>query len=96
MYFIPIKFVPINLCYILFNKIDLLQYPFYIYSFLPFKTILLLVSLHSPLYKSLSLLSSPVSKKPMIEIKEVDDVDSDIEMQPLSSQQPLKSALQTL
>ena len=32
----------------------------------------------------------------MIEIKEVDDVDSDIEMQPLSSQQPLKSALQIL
>ena len=53
-------------------------------------------SLLSPLYKSLSPLPSPVSKKPMIEIEKVDDVDSDIEMQPLSSQQPLKSALQTL
>jgi len=35
-------------------------------------------SLLSPLYKSLSPLPSPVSKKPMIEIEKVDDVDSDI------------------
>ena len=50
----------------------------------------------SSLYESLSPLPSPVLKKSMIEIEEIDDVESDIEMQSLSSQQPLKSALQTL
>jgi len=34
----------------------------------------------SPFYKSLSPLPSSVSKKPMIKIERVDDVDSDIEM----------------
>ena len=54
---------------------------------------------HSPLpplsYKSTSLLSTPESKKPIVEIEELNDIDSDIEMQPPSSQQSLQSSLQT-
>ena len=50
----------------------------------------------SSLYKSPSSPPFPVLKKPMIEIEEVDDIDSNIEIQSLSSQQPLQSALQTL
>ena len=44
-------------------------------------------------YKFSSPLSFPGPKKPIIEIKETDNVDSDIEIQSLSPQQP---ALQTL
>ena len=54
---------------------------------------------YSPLpslsYKPPSLTSATESKKPTIEIEEDDNVDSDVEIQLLSSQQPLKSALQT-
>jgi len=47
-------------------------------------------------YKFPSSLSFPGPKKPIVEIKEADNVDSDIEIQFLSPQQPLLSALQTL
>jgi len=40
-------------------------------------------------YKSLSTSSILEFKKPIIEIEKDDDVDSDVEMQPLSPQQPL-------
>jgi len=39
-------------------------------------------------YKSLSFIPIPGSKKSMIEIEENDNINSDIEMQPLSPQQP--------
>ena len=45
---------------------------------------------YSPLlffsYKSLSFLPSPVPKKPTVEVDEVNNVDSNVEMQPLRSQ----------
>ena len=47
-------------------------------------------------YKSISLSPTPGSKKPIVEIEEDDNVDSDIEIQPLSFQQLLWSTLQTL
>ena len=47
-------------------------------------------------YKFVSLLSTLEFKKPTVEIKENDDIDSDIEMQSLSPQWSLQSALQTL
>ena len=52
-------------------------------------------SLLSLSYKSVSI--SPIlgSKKPIVEIKKDDNVDSDVEMQLLSSQQLLQSTLQT-
>jgi len=41
----------------------------------------------SPLfYKFLSLSSSPLSKKLIVKVNEVDNVDFDVEMQPLNSQ----------
>ena len=50
-------------------------------------------SLPSLSYKSISPLPIPRFKKPTIEIEENDNVDSDVEMQPPSSQQPLQPAL---
>jgi len=54
---------------------------------------------HSPSpflsYKSISLPSTPEPKKPIVEIEETNDVDSDIEMQSPSPQQPLQPGLQT-
>ena len=47
-------------------------------------------------YKSLSLTLILESKKSTIKIEENDDVNSNVEMQPLSSQQHLKPTLQTL
>jgi len=47
-------------------------------------------------YRSLSLLFTLGSKKSTVEIEEVDDVNSDVEMQHLSSQRPMQPALQTL
>ena len=47
-------------------------------------------------YKSISLPPTSEPKKPTVEIKETSNVDSDIEMQPLSPQQPLQPGLQTL
>ena len=43
-------------------------------------------SLCSLSYKSISLLPTLKSKKPIVEIEKEEDVDSDVEMQPLSSQ----------
>ena len=43
-------------------------------------------SLPSLFYKSISLLPTLESKKPIVEIEKEEDVDSDVEMQPLSSQ----------
>jgi len=43
-------------------------------------------SLPSLSYKSISLLPTLKSKKPIVEIEEEEEVDSDVEMQPLSSQ----------
>ena len=64
----------------------------YILSF-PFKMIFLLIHLHLLfLISSLLILES---KKPIIKIKKNNYVDSDIEMQPLSSQQSLQPTLQT-
>ena len=53
-------------------------------------------SLPSLSYKSPSLTSTTKSKKPTIEIEEDDNVNSDVEIQPLSPQQTLQSVLQTL
>ena len=65
----------------------------YIFSF-PFKMIFLLIHLHLLfLISSLLILES---KKPIIKIKKDNYVDSDIKMQPLSSQQSLQPTLQTL
>jgi len=50
-------------------------------------------SLPSLSYKSPPLLPTPGSKKPTVEIEEDDDVDSNVEIQPLSPQQPLQFAL---
>ena len=55
---------------------------------------------HSPLpslsYNLISPSSTPESKKPTVEIEETNDVDSNIEMQLPSPQQPLQPSLQTL
>jgi len=53
-------------------------------------------SLPSLSYKSLFLSSLPMSKIPTVEVKEIDNVDSDIKIQPLSHQQPLQPTPQTL
>ena len=57
-------------------------------------------STHSPslslFYRFPSLSFTPGSKKPTVEVEEVDDVNSDVEMQHLSSQKPLQPALQIL
>jgi len=50
----------------------------------------------SPFYKSTSFPSTSGSRKPIVEIEETNDIDSDIEMQLSSSQQPLQPILQTL
>ena len=47
-------------------------------------------------YKSLSSLPTPRSKKPIIEIEDNDNVDSDVKIQLLSSKQSLQPALKTL
>ena len=68
----------------LLTKIDLLQYPFYTlifstqnnlppYSFLP-----------SLSYKSLSFLLPSVPKNTIVEVKEIYDIGSNVEMQPFS------------
>ena len=44
-------------------------------------------------YKFTSLSSTPGSKEPIIKIEENDNIDSDVKIQLLSSQQPLQSAL---
>jgi len=44
-------------------------------------------------YRSPSLSFTPGSKKPTVKVKEVDDVNSDVEMQYLSSQKLLQPAL---
>ena len=55
------------------------------------------LSTYSPLpslfYKSTSFPPTPGPKKPIVEIKETNDVDSDVEMQPLSPQCPLQPIL---
>ena len=51
-------------------------------------------SLSSLSYKSISFPPTPKSKKPIVEIEKNSDVDSDIEIQPLSPQQPLQPTLQ--
>jgi len=50
----------------------------------------------SPFYKSTSFPSTLESRKPIVEIEETNDIDSDVEMQLSSSQQPLQPILQTL
>ena len=52
-------------------------------------------SLLSLSYKFISLSPTLRSKKPIVEIEEDDNVNSDVEIQPLSSQQLLQSTLQT-
>jgi len=49
--------------------------------------------LSSLFYKSTSFPPTPGPKKPIVEIKETNDVDSDVEMQPLSPQCPLQPIL---
>ena len=49
----------------------------------------------SPSYKSISPPLTPGSKKPIVEIEETNDVDSNVEIQLPSSQWPLQSGLQT-
>ena len=46
-------------------------------------------------YNFPSLLSLSVPKKPIIEVEEVDNINSNVEMQSLSSQWPLQPVLQT-
>ena len=53
-------------------------------------------SLPSLSYKSISPPLTPGSKKPIVEIEETNNVDSDVEIQLPSSQWPLQSGLQTL
>jgi len=53
-------------------------------------------SLLSLSYKSTSLSPTPGFKKPTVEIEENDDINSDVEIQSPSPQQPLQPALQTL
>ena len=52
-------------------------------------------SLPSFSYKFISFLPTLEPKKPMVEIEETNDVNSNIEMQLPSSQQSLQSSLQT-
>ena len=49
-----------------------------------------------PFYKSASFPFTSGSRKPIVEIEETNNIDSDIEMQLSSSQQPLQPILQTL
>ena len=46
-------------------------------------------------YKSISSLPTPELKKPIVEIEETNDVNSDVEIQPFSPQQCLQPSLQT-
>ena len=53
-------------------------------------------SLLSLFYKSLFLSSLPMSKIPTIEVEEINNINSDIKIQPLSYQKLLQSTPQTL
>ena len=50
---------------------------------------------HSLSYKSITSPPTPGPKKPIVEIKETNDIDSNVEMQSPSPQQPLQPSLQT-
>ena len=72
---------------------DLLQYPFHT-PIPPIQNNTSTCSLSPSLfYKSTSPPSTLKSKKPIVEIEETNDVDSDIEMQLPSSQQSLQPVL---
>ena len=81
----------------LLEKIDLLQYLFYLHSFLLSKNNSSTHSLLSSLfYKFIFPPLTPGPKKPAVEIEETNNVNSDIEMQLSSPQWPLQPSLQTL